>query len=363
MKISVIVPVYNVEKYVGRCIQSLISQIHRNIEIIIVDDGSSDKSGEIVDRMKERDDRILVCHKENGGVSSARNRGLDMATGNYIMFVDGDDYLEIDCISQLVKYITPEVSLVMFPYIREYEKKHIRTELFEFDEDIMKEQYKNAEETFENHDIWFTNREVKEKLLAKLIGPGEAGKKISPLGMERLNTVWGKLYRRDAIGNIRFTDIRKIVAEDGWFNIQVFAEIKGSVVYTNSTFYHYEKENQSSLLHTYNADYIERKWTFYRYLKDFLTEKNQKKFELNYSNRIVCELLEVVLNIGISELTYSEKRRELKRILTEKDYDTYFKKADLNHMDLKWKLFFKLCQRKRAGIVILAADGYRKICK
>ena len=99
--ISVIVPVYNVEKYLDRCIQSIINQSFSNIEIILVDDGSTDNSGIICDNYKALDQRITVIHKENGGLSDARNCGLDIAKGDFIGFVDSDDWLDLDYYSTL----------------------------------------------------------------------------------------------------------------------------------------------------------------------------------------------------------------------------------------------------------------------
>ena len=95
-KISVIVPVYNMEKYLGRCVDSILAQTYGNIEVILVDDGSSDASPDICDRYAEADGRVRVIHKANGGLSSARNAGLDAATGDYIGFVDSDDYISPD---------------------------------------------------------------------------------------------------------------------------------------------------------------------------------------------------------------------------------------------------------------------------
>ena len=94
--VSIIVPVYNVEKYLERCIQSLVRQTLNDIEIILVDDGSSDSSGLLCDKFAERDRRIQVVHKENGGLSSARNAGLEIASGRYVGFVDSDDDVELD---------------------------------------------------------------------------------------------------------------------------------------------------------------------------------------------------------------------------------------------------------------------------
>ncbi len=93
-KISIIVPAYNVEKYISECIESLIKQTWKNIEIIIIDDGSNDHTGSICDEFAIKDNRIIVVHKGNGGVSSARNAGLDLASGDYIGFCDGDDYVD-----------------------------------------------------------------------------------------------------------------------------------------------------------------------------------------------------------------------------------------------------------------------------
>lgn len=93
-KISIIVPVYNVEKYIKQSVESVLNQTYKNLEIILVDDGSKDSSGNICDEYSKKDQRIKVIHKENGGLSSARNAGLDIATGKYIMFLDSDDYFE-----------------------------------------------------------------------------------------------------------------------------------------------------------------------------------------------------------------------------------------------------------------------------
>lgn len=101
--ISVIVPVYNVNMYLDKCIQSIVNQSYQQIEIILVDDGSTDNSGEICDRWEAKDSRIKVIHKENGGLASARNTGLDIAVGKYIAFVDSDDYIRNDMYENMIK--------------------------------------------------------------------------------------------------------------------------------------------------------------------------------------------------------------------------------------------------------------------
>ncbi len=103
--ISVIVPVYNVEKYLPQCIDSILNQTEKNLEIILVDDGSLDNSGKICDEFSKKDDRIIVIHKKNNGLSSARNAGLEIARGNYIGFVDSDDWLDKTMYEVLLKLL------------------------------------------------------------------------------------------------------------------------------------------------------------------------------------------------------------------------------------------------------------------
>lgn len=111
-KVSVIVPVYNSEQYLARCIESVLNQTFRDFELILVDDGSADKSGIICGEYSAKDSRVKVIHKSNGGASSARNAGLDAAEGKYIMFADSDDYVKSNMISMLLEKMTDDVDLV-----------------------------------------------------------------------------------------------------------------------------------------------------------------------------------------------------------------------------------------------------------
>ena len=115
-KISIIVPVYKVEKYLERCIDRLINQTYKDIEIILVDDGSPDKCPRICDDYAKKSDRVIVIHKKNGGLSDARNCGLLKATGEYILYVDSDDYIELDACEKLVAGMKENVDLVVGAY-------------------------------------------------------------------------------------------------------------------------------------------------------------------------------------------------------------------------------------------------------
>ena len=113
-KVSIIIPVYNVEVYLKECIESVLEQSYKNLEIILVDDGATDSSGKICDEYKDKDNRIIVFHKENGGLSSARNSGLAIATGKFVYFLDSDDYIEKNAIEVLVENMRTNNSEVVF---------------------------------------------------------------------------------------------------------------------------------------------------------------------------------------------------------------------------------------------------------
>ena len=123
--VSIIVPVYNVEKYLSKCIESLINQTYTNIEILLINDGSTDNSKKICEQFKEKDSRIKLINKENGGLSDARNKGLQVAIGKYIAFVDSDDYVEKNYIETLYSLITKfnsEIAIADFRVIKSAKK-------------------------------------------------------------------------------------------------------------------------------------------------------------------------------------------------------------------------------------------------
>lgn len=144
-KVSIIIPVYNVEKYLDKCLKSVLNQTYKNIEIIVINDGSTDNSLKICKKYKDK--RIVLIDKENGGVSSARNKGLQLASGKYITFVDSDYWLELDAIENMVSFIEKEnADLVRFCYqtadvrqnsVSEAENKYIGSEIARFTEKLI----------------------------------------------------------------------------------------------------------------------------------------------------------------------------------------------------------------------------------
>ena len=136
--ISVVIPVYNAEKYIRRCVNSIQNQTYHNLEIILVDDGSPDKSGQICDQLSKEDDRIRVVHKQNAGPGFARNAGIELMTGRYVTFIDSDDWIAEQMVEKMVEKfeISPEVDAVFCGYtevdekgekIRAVEPNHIQT--------------------------------------------------------------------------------------------------------------------------------------------------------------------------------------------------------------------------------------------
>ena len=134
MKISIVVPVYNTEQYLPRCIDSILSQGFTDFELLLIDDGSTDGSGVICDAYADKDNRVRVFHKENGGVSSARNLGIDNARGEWLFFVDSDDALCSEGLQVLVDGISEDVDVVMGGYERYDEKGHLLEALSECEE-------------------------------------------------------------------------------------------------------------------------------------------------------------------------------------------------------------------------------------
>lgn len=202
-KISVIVPVYNVEKYLPRCIDSILSQTFTDFELILIDDGSPDNSGKICDEYAEKDSRVRVFHKPNGGVSSARNLGLDKASGEWITFIDSDDYIEQDFLD-----IPSGVA-----------------------EDLLLQNYK-----------FIKNGECKKYVNPKFVTPTNEVQKIINRNIDKLifRVPWAKFFRRKIIIDNRISFIEGIkVGEDTIFVLDYLCFTKG-ICFLSNAYYVYD---------------------------------------------------------------------------------------------------------------------------
>lgn len=201
--VSIIIPVYNVEKYLNKCIESVVSQTYKNLDIIIIDDGSKDSSGKMCDEWASKDKRIRVIHKTNGGLSDARNVGIEHAKGNYISFVDSDDFIENDMIEVLLKEIKENnCDISICGYYKTYVDK---------DEII-----DNSKEIF-----------VMNKI--------EAIDRMNILGSYDVSA-WGKLFNISLIKDIRFP-VGKL-SED-WFVMYKIFYNANRICYNPNPKYHY----------------------------------------------------------------------------------------------------------------------------
>ena len=210
-KISVIVPVYNVEAYIGNCIQSLLEQTHQNIEIILIDDGSEDKSGIICEEYMARDARVVAIHQENMGVSVARNKGIDMATGEYIGFVDADDYVASDMYEYLLA-LCEKFQVKIAQCDRLYTHKTYNE----------KEIIKNKKEQLRIVDC--------ETALHELL-----------CSKDVRSSLWSKLYKKELFDNIRL-DAQLVAGEDVIANYQVFKKTEKIVLSNKKCYFYYQRK-------------------------------------------------------------------------------------------------------------------------
>jgi len=212
-QISIIIPVYNIAAYIQRSVDSVVNQSYKNLEIILVDDGSTDDSSDILDSYAINDDRIRVIHKENGGVSSARNAGLKAANGDYIMFIDGDDRLDLVACETCLKLLDGDVDSVSFS---------IRI----VDQD---EKGNRIEGGFDNSVEYLTgNEEIMKQYLKG----------------ENLRT-YARLYRRSTLGDLLFDESMRI-HEDSVFTFN-FLEKAHSALIINTPLYSYISRNDSAM--------------------------------------------------------------------------------------------------------------------
>lgn len=260
--VSIIIPIYNTKsEYLNKCIHSVINQTFNNIEIILVDDGSEQTIAQLCDQIAVMDGRIIVLHKQNGGVSSARNLGLRKAKGAYVAFVDADDWIEpqfIECLVNSLEKMKADLAVTGFKY--EYEEKGHQC-------------LKNAEETetlfhkYEYQEIW------KQLLYHKNIG----------------GFLCNKLYKRDKI--TKLLDERLYYSEDFVFTAEYCKNIK-TMVFTNLALYHY-RQSQENATNDFSFNI--------RIMSLLNSYKQLEKIYMNYApeelDNIKCNTLKIALNL------------------------------------------------------------------
>lgn len=302
-KLTIIIPTYNSEKYIEKCIISILKQTYTNLEIIIIDDNSSDNTYEICQKIQKNDLRIkLLRNSKNVGVSITRNLGIDIATGEYITFVDSDDYIEENLYEKLIEKIENEnIDIAMCNFYMELNSKDTRI-----------------------------NGENKEMVLDK-------GKILDYMFLPDYycGFVWNKIYKTDIIksNNLRF-DNNIFICEDMLFNCQYIGKIEKGF-YTTAKLYHYIQRTNSS----YNRKYNERWKTViqaYEKMKQYISEQNMKNFQYSY----LYALLNLKEKIYMEEFKEKELLQDINNRI--KDNRSGIQSNKNLSLKLKIKIYIKL---------------------
>lgn len=255
-KVSIIVPIYNTEKYLKRCIESIINQTYSNLEVILVNDGSTDDSIKICKEYAKKDSRIILVNKENGGLSDARNKGLDLATGEYISFVDGDDFIHISMIEELIKVSEAENADIVHC---DYEVVDEQGNILGINNKTYAEDKKlNAEEAIAGHII-----EYKIKVVA-----------------------WNKLYKKELFKELRFK--KGYIYEDEFLFPQIISLSKKNI-YLNKKLYFYVSCCGSITKSKMNLNKIKSNKELMKFKEEFYMKKYLQYMRHIYmSNCMMC---------------------------------------------------------------------------
>lgn len=293
--VTVIVPVYNVEEYLARCVDSIKNQTYKNLEIILVDDESPDNCSEMCDDFAKADSRIKVIHKQNGGLGFARNSGLELTTGEYVTFIDSDDWISESHIENLVREISENnADAVIGAHTKVNSLGGQTPNPLRFEVGV-----------YEGDDLL-------NKLVIPLFGTDLS--QAQDIQIDASSCM--NLYRVNTIreNSIKFISERQAVGEDTFFNIDFFKASKKVVAVNELGYYYFE--NTASISRKYNPERFPRSINFYNELK-----KRAEKFGLldKISFRIERSFLmkiRVALKLlSNSDLKRKEKRREIKKIL------------------------------------------------
>jgi len=334
--ISIIVPCYNVAAYVEQCVYSIMSNSYRKLEIILINDGSTDTTGEILEHLKQTEDRIKVIHQENKGLSAARNLGIQTAIGEYITFVDSDDWVAPNYLECMSTAIEGNYDLVATTYNRVFHN------------------------TTMPRDLMIKGKVKSSRLKRRIIGL--LGKELKdPSQADSLVTVWGKLYKSSLIknNNLSFVDVNEVgTAEDLLFNLSYLKEATGESFIINQPLYYYRKYNASSFTSQYKKDLFFKWQKLFNYIKtNITTVEDQTAFQ----NRICLSMI----GLGLNELSnpngFQEQLKNLKAIRNSEVYELAYQKLVLRYFPLHWKLFFAAAKYNQIKLLYLLLIGISKI--
>lgn len=321
--ISVIVPVYNAEAYLPRCMESILNQTYRDLQVICVNDGSTDGSGGMLEELARRDGRMKVLCRKNSGLSASRNAGLELAEGEYVMFVDADDWLDGHaCADALEAMERRNADIVFWSYAREYETASAPV------------QFWPEERIFEGESmVWLRNR---------LLGPDGPGL-ARPERLDSCGTAWGKLYRRALFheGKASFVDTALIgSAEDVLCNLSLFGATRRAV-YIPTTFYHYRKTAAGALTKRYKPNLTAQWEELFRRMERHVRETGgSPEAERALRNRMALSVIFLGLNVCDAPESAIVKCRMLRGLLKRDWCRAAVKRLPLAPFPPHWKVFF-----------------------
>lgn len=322
-KISIIVPVYNVEKYLDHCMQSLLGQTLKEIEIILVDDGSLDNSPALCDGYKSFNNNfhwpnIKVIHKKNEGLGFARNSGLEVATGEYIAFLDSDDFVNVNMYERLyAKAKEKDVDIVYCNCNIYKDDKHI---------------YPRRDVTEE---VTFSGRKAVDEFLLDMVAPVPEYHH----DVRYMMSVWHAVYRHSIFMEygIRFVSEREFVSEDIIFNIDFLPHVE-RVCYLPDCL-HYYVVNANSLSHTFDDAKYQRMVNLSWAIKERLTKiYSEEKYRLHYLRYVFCLLRNTIKRMVLMK----ETNKKIKETLDEEVYQELLSSYPYQRMDLKHGVMFFL---------------------
>lgn len=324
--VSIIVPVYNTERYLPECLDSLIHQTYQNLEIILVNDGSTDQSLHICMDYQNRDKRIRLMHKRNEGHMYACRDGFYRSKGRYIMFVDSDDWIDVNTVEicvDIMKKHHPDC--VMFSYTKEYENNSIDNYIYQ-------------------QDYCFLDKEAQDKVHRRIIGPIEY-ELCRPHRLDNMSTLWGKLYKRNVVEQGRFVSERVIgTSDDTVFNIYALKQCK-KINYVNQCLYHYRKCNTQSITTRYNAALADQWDILYQMIESHLQEEEYSEYYWEaYYNRVACGMIGLGLNEVQAKVGFFEKTKRVVRITQKKLYKEAFQRLKMEYCPWYWRVFFWMCK-------------------
>lgn len=339
-KVSIIVPVYNAEKYLERCVRSLTEQTLADIEIILIDDSATDSSPQMCDHFAKGDPRIKVIHKENEGAGLARNAGLSIATGEYIGFVDSDDFVDRNMFKTLCEKAD------------QYHSDLILSGVVLVDGNIFQADGERVLKEYFNEDTHFVSNEDLKKLRMGIAGSLPHESEDSQYGM----SIWKNLFRHDIIkrNHLVFQSEREIFSEDALFMIDYIACITKATG-IKEAFYHYCR-NEDSISKSYHPDRFEKVLIFIGEVEKRLQSSispTEYKIYIDRFWQAMCRVScsQEIMHAADLHIKYSELRSKLKAICTHPMTQTALKTYPIGKLPfrqfifafgLKHKLYFLL---------------------